>query len=133
MKRERLLGQLIHLRELHLKNQSAQLKTRAQHLDDVRARHDEARTAAANSLDDPAALADLVHFGHARVHSAKLAAKVETEVRALSEKVGHARKLADSACEARTELRRERMLELERSMEIEAEHFFSWKKDQQRS
>jgi hypothetical protein len=132
MKRERLLTQLIHLRELHLKNQAAHLKTRAQHLTEVRARHDEARTAAANSLEDPANLADLVYFGQARVRSAKLAAKVETEVRALSEKVGHARKLTDSAREAHAELRRHRTLEVERSMETEAEHFFSWKKEQPR-
>jgi len=132
MKRERLLTQLIHLRELHLKNQAAQLKTRAQHLKEVRARHDEARAAAANSVEDPKSLADLVHFGHARVHHAKLAAQVEIEVRALSEKVGNARKLADSAREAHAEIRRRRVLEVERSMETEAEHFFSWKKDQRR-
>jgi hypothetical protein len=132
MKRERLLTQLIHLRELHLKNQAAQLKTRAQHLNEVRTRHEEARAAAAKSLEDPGSLADLVHFGHARVHSAKLAAKVETEVRALSENVGHARRLADSARAAQAELRRRRLLERERSMETEAEHFFSWKKDQRR-
>ena len=132
MKRERLLTQLIHLRELHLKNQAAQLKARAQHLKEVRARHDETRAAAAESLEDPGSLADLVHIGHARVYHARLTVKVETEVRALSAKVGNARKLAESAREAHAELRRRRMLEVERAMETEAEHFFSWKKDQQR-
>lgn len=132
MKRERLLTQLIRLRELHLKSQSAQLKTRAQQLKEVQERHDEARDAAAKSLEDARSLADLAHFGHARVRNAKLAKKVEIEVRALSEKVGHARKLADSAREARDEIRRGRITEGERSMETEAEHFFSWKKDKQR-
>jgi hypothetical protein len=132
MKREKLLTQLIQLRELHLKSQSAQLKTQAQHLREVRARHDEARTAAARSLEDARALADLAHFGQLRVQSAKLATKVETEVRALREKVGHARKLTDSAREARDELRHRRLADAERRMETEAEHFFSWKKDQSR-
>ncbi len=132
MQRERLLTQLIRLRELHLKSQSAQLKTRAQELREVRDRQEEARAAAAGSLDDAHSLADLAHFGHVRIHSAKLADKVEIEVRALSEKVGHARKLTDSARDARDELRRERISATERSMETEAEHFFSWKKDNQR-
>jgi len=129
MKRERLLTHLIRLRELHLKSQAAQLKTRAQQLKEVRERHDEARTAAAKSLEDAGSLADLAHFGQARVRNAKLAKKVETEVRALSEKVGHARKLTESAREARDEIRRRRTNQRERSMETEAEHFFSWKKD----
>jgi hypothetical protein len=132
MKRERLLTQLIRLRELHLKGQSAQLKTRAQELREVRDRQEGARAAAAGSLNDPHSLADLAHFGQVRIHSAKLADKVEIEVRALSEKVGHARKLTDSARDARDDLRRERISATERSMETEAEHFFSWKKDQQR-
>jgi hypothetical protein len=129
MKREQLLTQLIRLRELHLKSQAAQLKTRAQQLKEVRERHEEARTAAAKSWEDAGSLADLADFGQARVHTAKLAKKVETEVRALSEKVGHARKLADSAREARDEIRRGRSNQAERSLETEAEHFFSWKKD----
>jgi len=129
MKRERLLTQLIRLRELHLKSQAAHLKTRAQQLKEVRERHDEARSAAARSLEDAGSLADLAHFGQARVRNAKLAKKVETEVRALSEKVGHARKLTESAREARDEIRRARINQRERSMETEAEHFFSWKKD----
>jgi hypothetical protein len=132
MKRERLLTQLIRLRELNLKSQSAHLKNRAQHLNEVRGRRDAARDGAAMSLEDGHSLADLVHFGHARMHNARLARKVETEVRALSEDVGHARKLADSAREARDEIRRERISEGERAMETEAEHFFSWKKDQLR-
>ena len=53
-------------------------------------------------------------------------------MRALSEKVGHARKLTDSARDARDELRRKRLSATERSMETEAEHFFSWKKDNRR-
>jgi hypothetical protein len=132
MKRERLLSQLLKLRELHLKSQSAQLKTHAQHLREVREHHEAARTAAAKSLEDAKSLADLAHFGHARVRNAKLAKKVEAEVRALSEKVGHARKLADTAREAREQIRRRRISEGERSLETEAEHFFSWKKDQRR-
>ena len=132
MKRERLLTHLVRLRELHLKSQAAQLKIRAQQLKEVRARHDEARSAAAKALGDAGGLADLAHFGHARVHNAKLANKVETEVRALGEKVGHARKLADSAREARDKIRRGRANARERSLETEAEHFFGWKKDKRR-
>ena len=132
MKREKLLSHLIRLRELHLKNQAAQLKTRARQLREVRDRQEQARLAASKVLDDAAMLADLANFGHARLRDAKLAMKVEVEVRALSEKVGYARKLTESAREARAELRRARINENERSMETEAEHFFSWKKDAQR-
>ncbi len=132
MKRERLLTHLIHLRELHLKSRAAQLKTRAQYLREARERQDEAYTAAADSLKNPRYLADLTHFGHSRMREAKLAQKVEIEVRALSEEVGHARKLAESAREAHNELRRDRLNAVDRSMETEAEHFFSWKKDTSR-
>jgi len=129
MPREKLLSQLIHLRELHLKTQAAQLKSRARHLHEVRKRQEQARLAAAKALDDAAMLADLANFGTTRLREARLALKVEIEVRALSEKVGHARKLTESAREARAELRRIRINQSERSMETEAEHFFSWKKD----
>ena len=129
MKREKLLSQLIHLRELHLKTQAAQLKNRARHLKEVRERERQARLAAAEALEDAAMLGDLANFGHLRLREAKLALKVEVEVRALSEKVGHARKLSESARDARAELRRARTNHIERSMETEAEHFFSWKKD----
>jgi hypothetical protein len=129
VKREKLLTQLIHLRELHLKNQAAQLKTRARHLREVRDRQEHARLAAATVLDDAATLADLANLGHARLRDAKLAMKVEIEVTALRQKVGHARKLTESAREAHAELRRARINESERSMETEAEHFFSWKKE----
>jgi hypothetical protein len=132
MKREQLLTHLIRLRELHLKSQSAQLKTRAQHLHEIRERHAQARAGAAGSLEDTMTLADLAHFGHLRIFNARLAQQLEIEVRALSEKVGHARKLTDSARDARDELRRARVNQSERSMETEAEHFFSWKKDQRR-
>jgi hypothetical protein len=132
MKRERLLTQLIHLRELQLKSQSAHLKNRAHHLREVRERHDAARDGAAKSLEDARSLADLAQFGQARVHNARLANAVESEVRELRERVGHARKLADSARAARDEIRRDRVVARERSLETEAEHFFSWKKDQQR-
>jgi hypothetical protein len=132
MKREQLLTHLIRLRELHLKSQSALLKTRAQHLHEIRERHARARAAAAGSLQDSMTLADLAYFGNVRVRDAKLARKVEIEVRALSEKVGHARQLTESARDARDELRRVRVNQSERSMETEAEHFFSWKKDQRR-
>ena len=132
MKRERLLSQLIRLRELHLMSQSAQLKTRAQQLKEARDRHHEARVAAARSLESAATLADLAQFGQLRIQHARLANQVESEVRALSEKVAHARKLTDSAREAREELRHARLDETERSMETEAEHFFSWKKEPRR-
>ena len=127
-KRERLLIHLIHLRELHLKSQTAQLKTTAQHLREVRECHQQARSAAARALEDARGLADLAHLGAARIRHARLAAQVETEVRALSEKVGHARKLADSAHDAAAELRRDQIIERERSMENEAEQFFNWSK-----
>ena len=132
MKRERLLSHLIRLRELHLLSQSAQLKVRARQLQEVRDRHDAARIAAADALDGSPTLADLAHFGHLRVHHAKLARTVEVEVRALSDKVGHARKMTESAREAREELRQTRRAETERSMETEAEHFFAWKKEPRR-
>ena len=126
MKRERLLTHLVRLRELHLKSQSAQLKTRARHLSEVRLRREQARGAAANSLNDAGGLADLAHFGQVRLREAKLATAVASEVASLSEKVGHARKLTDSARAAHAQIHRERNTERERAMESEAEHFFGW-------
>ena len=132
MKREKLLSQLIHLRELHLKAQAAQLKNHAHQLKEVREREEHARLAAATALDDAAMLANLAAFGSARLRNAKLALKVESEIRALREKVGRTRKLAESAREARAEIRRARINQTERSTETEAEHFFSWNKDVRR-
>lgn len=122
----KLLHDLIRLREVHLREQTAQLKQMSRGLTEIRNQHDQARSSAARSIETADSLAYLEVFGQSRIKYAKLAAKAEEQVRGMVEKVGNARKLAESAREAGAELRRANAAERERSMETEAEHFFSW-------
>ena len=119
---------LIRLREARLREQTAQLKHAAQGLTDIRNQHDQARTSAAQSIESADTIAHLDLLGQSRIKLARLALKAEEQVRGMTDKVSHSRKLTDSAREAGAELRRARASERERSMETEAEHFFSWSK-----
>jgi hypothetical protein len=124
----KLLHNLIRLRESRLREQTAQLRHAARGLTDIRDQHDLARDSAARSIETADTLAYLEVLGQSRIKFAKLAIKAEEQVRGMIEKVGHSRKLADSAREAGAELQRARIAERDRSMENEAEHFFSWSK-----
>lgn len=124
----KLLHDLIRLREARLREQTAQLKHLARGLTEIRTQHDRARYSAARSIETADTLGYLDALGQSRIKFAKLAVKAEEQVRGMVEKVGHARKLADSAREAGAELQRARASELERSIETESEHFFSWSK-----
>jgi hypothetical protein len=124
----KLLHDLIRLREVRLREQTAKLKQASRGLTDIRTQHEQARDSAARSIETADTLAYLEVFGHSRIKYAKLAIKAEEQVRGMVERVGHARKLADSAREAGAEMQRALASERERSMETEAEHFFSWSK-----
>jgi hypothetical protein len=124
----KLLHDLIRLREVRLREQTAQLKQMSRGLTEIRNQHDQARDSAARSIETADSLAFLEVFGQSRIKYAKLAVKAEEQVRGMVEKVGTTRKLAESAREAGAELRRANAAEYERSVETEAEHFFSWNK-----
>ena len=124
----KLLHDLIRLREVRLREHTAKLRQAARGLTEIRTQRELARTAAASSIESADSLAYLEVFGQSRIKYAKAAIKAEEQVREMTEEVGVARKLAESAREAGAELTRVRQLERERSMETEAEHFFSWSK-----
>jgi hypothetical protein len=124
----KFLQNLIRLRDARLKEQAAQLKRASRGLADIRDQHDQARDRAGQSIERPDTIADLEVLGNSRIKLAKLAVKAEEQVRGFTEKVGHARKLNDSAREAGAELQRANVTARERSMETEAEQFFSWSK-----
>ncbi len=117
---------LIRLREARLREQTAQLKQASRGLTEIRDQHDQARSSAAQSIEAADTIAHLDALGQSRIKLAKLAVNAEEQVRGMTEKVGHARKLTESAREAGAELRRINSTERDRSMETEAEQFFSW-------
>ncbi len=119
---------LIRLREARLREQTAQLKQAARGLSDIRQQHDQVRTSAGESIEAADTIAHLEALGQARMKLARLAVKAEQVVRGLTEQVGHARKLTESAREAGAELRLASLAERDRSIETEAEQFFSWSK-----
>lgn len=119
---------LIRLREARLREQTAQLKQAARGLSDIRHRHDQVRSSAAESIQAADTIAHLEILGQARMKLARLAVKAEESVRGMTEQVGHARKLTESAREAGAELRLADLAERDRSIETEAEQFFSWRK-----
>jgi hypothetical protein len=129
MNRERLLSQLLKLREHQLRGQTAELKAHAGKLAEVKSVGERARTTAADTLALPDHLGDLGAIGAKRLQCIKLATQISRQVSALGKKVGRARKLADNAREARAHLRRIKAASLERSLEAEAEQFFAWKND----
>lgn len=129
MDREDLLTHLVKMRELQLKKEAAELKSRAGALEKVERIHEQARSAASASIECGNDLRDLGVIGEMRLGCTKLAAKIEDQVRILSRKLGHARKLAESAREARAELKRTKSAARERSLENDAEHFRGWRKE----
>jgi len=128
----KLLHDLIRLREVRLREQTAKLKQASRGLNEIKVQHEQARVSAAKSIESADSLAYLEVFGQSRIKYAKLAVEAEEQVRALSDKVGAARKLAESAREAGAELKRTLAAHRERSLETESEQFFSWSKSYER-
>ena len=128
MMNRKLLHDLIRLREVRLREQTAKLKQAARGLTEIRDQQQEARDSATRSIESAETLAYLEVFGQSRIKYAKAAIKAEEQVRGMTEKVGAARKLADSAREAGAELQRTFAAQRERSLETESEQFFSWSK-----
>jgi hypothetical protein len=128
VKGRKLLNSLVRLRDARLKDQSAQLKKLSVALSEIEQRKEAAQASAAQSIEAPESLANLEALGQSRIKYAKLAVKAEQDVRAMVQKVGHSRKLADSARDAVADLRRATASERDASMEREAENFFSWSK-----
>ncbi|HUA35767.1 MAG TPA: hypothetical protein VMA09_19310 [Candidatus Binataceae bacterium] len=132
MTREELLGQLIRMRELQLKGQTAELKSRNGVLANIERALDQVQSAAVDSIGSVAHLRDLGALGDMRLGYKRLAATVQDQVRTLANKVIHSRKLTDAARDAVADIKRARDQEQERSLENEAEHFFSWQSDSKR-
>lgn len=132
MTREELLGQLIRMRELQLKSQTAELKTRSGALARIEHALEQVSSIAAESLESVAHIRDLGLLGEMRLGYKQLAATVQAQIRTLAVKVGHSRKLTDATREAAAEIRRAKMLARESSLEKDAEHFFSWKSESSR-
>lgn len=124
----KLLHDLIRLREVRLREQTAKLKQASRGLTDIRNQQEQARDSAARSIDAADTLAYLEVFGQSRIKYAKAAIKAEEQVRGIADEVGAARKLADSAREAGANLQRAFAARREQALEIESEQFFSWSK-----
>ena len=129
MNREGLLAHLVKLREMQLKQYAAKLKSRNGVLTGIERTRLDAAAACAESIDGDHHLRDLGLFGEMRLGCSRLAAVVKGEIAVLKDKVGHARKLAETAHDANAQLQRVRANLRERSLENESEHFFSWKND----
>jgi hypothetical protein len=124
----KLMHDLIRLREVRLREQTAKLKQAARGLADIQDQHEQARDSAARAIEAADSLAQLEVFGQSRLKYAKLAIKAEEQVRGISDDVASARKLADSAREAGAELQRAHAAQRERALDAESEQFFSWSK-----
>lgn len=124
----KLMHDLIRLREVRLREQTAKLKQAARGLADIQTQHEQARDSAARAIEAADGLAQLEVFGQSRLKFAKLAIKAEEQVRGMADNVAAARKLADSAREAGAELQRAHAAKRERTLDAESEQFFSWSK-----
>lgn len=127
MDREQLLSQLAKLRELQLHQESKELKSRSGALAQIDQECLRAQSIATDTIESGHNLRDLYILGSVRLGCGKLRVKIQDQVRELSKRVGRARKLAESARQAHTQIRHARAAANERSLENEAEHFFSWK------
>jgi hypothetical protein len=132
MTREELIDQLIRVREMQLKNQTAELKSRNSVLTSIERALEQVESVAIDTISSVAHLRDLGALGDMRLGYKRLAATVQEQVRALANKVVHSRKLTDAAREAAADIKRAKDEARDRSLESEAEHFFSWKTDSAR-
>jgi len=129
MNREKLLNHLAKLREMQLHAQVTELKTRSGMLSRLKWFAEQARAAASESIELAHHLGDLRLLGEARLRSIRKAAEVEGQIRVLTDGVGRARKLAETARAAGTDLRRARERAHERSLEFESEAALNWNKE----
>jgi hypothetical protein len=128
MNREKLLNRLARLRELQLYAQVSDLKTHSGALSRLKRFGEQARAVASESIERAHHLGDLRLLGEARLRSIRMAAEVEGQIRVLTDGVGRARKLAETAHAARTNLKRAREGARERSLELESEAALNWSK-----
>lgn len=128
MTREELLNRLVHIRELRLKAESAQLKERAQILSEIQWLLEKTNLTAAASSEDARVLADLGVLGEVRLFGARKARLLKREIVELSDRVTTASRMTEAAREARAALAHARSESVERAAESEAEHFFNWKR-----
>jgi hypothetical protein len=131
MPRQELLGKLLRVRELRLKAEAADLRARVQALSRVEATLEQARSAAAESIEMPRHLHELGALGELRLAYRRMADVMGKEVDEKGQSVARARKLADVARDACKQIERDKTAERERRAETEAEHFFGWKKSVQ--
>jgi hypothetical protein len=129
MNREKLLNQLGKLREMQLHAQVSDLKARSGALSRLKRFGEQARAAASESIERAHHLRDLRLLGEARLRSIRMAAEVEGEIRVLTDGVGRARKLAETARAARTNLKRARERAREHSLELDSEAALTWMRD----
>lgn len=128
MAREELLERLLRIRELRLKAEAAELKSRAHALSKVEAILERVRLAAAESIEVPRHLHELGPLGTLRLAYRRAADEIGKQVSELGRSVGRAKKLAEVARDACAEIERDKDAARERTAETESEQFFGWKK-----
>jgi hypothetical protein len=126
MNRETLMGRLLWFREMRLREEVAQLKTRAAALAQIERTRDQAcASAVAGSGVD---LRDLGLIGEVRLDSTKSAQQAAVQLRVAGDRVDHAHKQADAVRGAHDELQREKRLSRDRAQEHDSDQFQSWKR-----
>ncbi|HLW72275.1 MAG TPA: hypothetical protein VKS22_16815 [Candidatus Binataceae bacterium] len=126
MNRETLMSRLLWLREMRLREELTELKTRAAALSMVEQVREQARTAAI--LGSAADLRDLGAIGQVRLDSTRTAGAEAARVRAAGERVDQAHRQSDAIRGAHNDLLREKRFEQERAQEHDADQFQSWKR-----
>jgi hypothetical protein len=126
MNRESLMKRLLRLREMCLREEVVQLKTRVAALSRIERTRDQARAAA--TLGSAAELRDLTLIGEVRLHSTNGARQAATQVNLASDRVDHAHHRAEAVRDAHAQLQRENQLSRDRAYESDSDQFQSWKR-----
>jgi hypothetical protein len=126
MNRETLITRLLWLREMRLRAELTELKTRAAALSMVEQLREQAQAAAI--LGTAADLRDLGAIGQVRLEATKTATVEAARLRAAGERVDQARRHSDAMRGAHDELAQEKRLQYEQGQERDAEHFQNWKR-----
>lgn len=121
-----MMERLLWLREMRLREEVAQLKTRAAALSQIEQTRDLACAAAVMSSGTE--LRDLALIGEVRLDSSKGVRHAAAEVDRAGNRVDHAHKQADAVREAHAELQRVKRREHDRAIENDSDQFQSWKR-----
>jgi hypothetical protein len=132
MKQDELMAHLVCLRELKLRNEIAELKSRNLRLTQIEDLAAAARSSAVKSAEATGTIHDLGVLGQLRLQCVRRAAELQKEIKTLRRRVYSAHSLTEAARSARKAIEQKKLRASEKEEEHESDQFFNWRRTHKR-